>query len=422
MQAAAISEFHFIAPLANLESIFERGILSHNEATPHKKEDISNEGVQERRHTKEIPAAVMGVAKTIHDCANVYLNAKNPMLSARRKQKESLCVLRLKPELMHLPGAVISDRNAATNAAQFYKAVEGVQKVAREILFGKYWSSKFNDPATNERNGQIRCAELLLPTKIHPSYIGGMYVVSEAVKQAVIAKFPENSCPVEITVHPEFFFEKVEATPYIPALGNKIYSQPITGQEMPPEKKRKVVTLTSEKRGLDRWVVTKNDSNQVVPYEPKLEVPEHITFKTGDLLDSKMQTLVNTVNCKGVMGRGIALKFKHNFPAMFKDYEARCSKKEVQPGIPYLFKTDEGKLILNFPTKNDWKNPSRLHWIQTGLEEIKKNYKEWGIESLAIPPLGCGNGGLIWEEVRKMMVRILGDVAIPIEIYAPTTK
>jgi O-acetyl-ADP-ribose deacetylase (regulator of RNase III) len=144
-----------------------------------------------------------------------------------------------------------------------------------------------------------------------------------------------------------------------------------------------------------------------------------ISLKAGDLFDSSLQTIVNTVNCKGVMGTGIALHCKQLYPEMYEDYVARCAQKEVEVGKPYLFRRDEKPWILNFPTKKHWRNPSKVKYISDGLSYLREHYEEWGITSLAIPALGCGNGGLQWQEVGPLMYRILSEFSIPIEIFAP---
>lgn len=139
----------------------------------------------------------------------------------------------------------------------------------------------------------------------------------------------------------------------------------------------------------------------------------------GDMFSSQVQTLVNTVNCVGIMGKGVALEFKKRFPAMFKDYESRCDAKLVKPGEPYLFGDSSGKLILNFPTKNHWRSAARIQDIERGLDRFVAQYSEWGITSVAMPPLGCGNGGLEWSEVGPLIYRKLSSLPIDIEVYAP---
>ncbi len=139
----------------------------------------------------------------------------------------------------------------------------------------------------------------------------------------------------------------------------------------------------------------------------------------GDILKSNAQTIVNTVNCVGIMGKGIALEFKNRFPDMFKDYAKRCERNEVRLGEPYLYKTLFGPQIVNFPTKEHWKSVSKISDIENGLNYLLKNYRAWGITSIAIPPLGCGNGQLDWKVVGPLIYKLAKQMDIPVEIYAP---
>lgn len=139
----------------------------------------------------------------------------------------------------------------------------------------------------------------------------------------------------------------------------------------------------------------------------------------GNLFESKVQTLVNTVNCVGVMGKGIALEFKKHFPDMFKDYVSRCQSGQVRLGRPYLYKRLVPPWILNFPTKDHWRSMANLNDIVRGLEYLFQHYKEWGIESLAVPPLGCGQGQLEWRVVGPTLYRYLKQMDIPVELHAP---
>lgn len=144
-----------------------------------------------------------------------------------------------------------------------------------------------------------------------------------------------------------------------------------------------------------------------------------VTVRVGDLFQSKAQTLVNTVNCVGVMGKGIALAFKQRFPRMFEDYVVRCRRGEVQLGRPYLYKQLVPPWILNFPTKDHWRSVTRLEDIIRGVEHVLRHYKEWGIISLAVPPLGCGQGQLEWRIVGPTLHRLLNRMEVPVELYAP---
>lgn len=139
----------------------------------------------------------------------------------------------------------------------------------------------------------------------------------------------------------------------------------------------------------------------------------------GDIFASHAQTIVNTVNCVGVMGKGVAFEFKKRYPKMFEDYAARCEHGEVRLGQPYLFRDASGASIVNFPTKSHWRAASRLADIERGLDYFVAHAKEWGITSVAFPPLGCGNGGLEWNEVGPLLRMKLHDLAIDVEVYAP---
>lgn len=139
----------------------------------------------------------------------------------------------------------------------------------------------------------------------------------------------------------------------------------------------------------------------------------------GDILESKAQTLVNTVNCVGVMGKGIALAFRKRFPDMYKDYLNRCKLGQIKLGQPYLYRRPIKPWILNFPTKEHWRSIASLDAIIQGMRYLKNHYKEWGITSLAVPPLGCGEGQLEWRVVGPTLYRYLRQLDTPVELYAP---
>lgn len=146
-----------------------------------------------------------------------------------------------------------------------------------------------------------------------------------------------------------------------------------------------------------------------------------VTYVSGNLFESPAQTLVNTVNTVGVMGKGIALTFKSVYPEMFKRYVELCETGELDIGRLFLYRTPN-KLILNFPTKKNWRNPSKLEYIEAGLQTFVRMYQEAGIHSIAFPPLGCGNGELDFKDVRSVMERYLSEVNIPVFIYAPMRR
>ena len=141
--------------------------------------------------------------------------------------------------------------------------------------------------------------------------------------------------------------------------------------------------------------------------------------KVGNLFESKCSTFVNAVNCVGVMGKGIALEFKKRYPAMYHDYVEKCDIGEVKPGKPFIYQNSDGTKILNFPTKKHWRSSSRLSYIIDGLDWFVENYESYGINSIAFPSLGCGNGGLTWSVVGPIMYSKLCKLPINVEVYAP---
>lgn len=144
-----------------------------------------------------------------------------------------------------------------------------------------------------------------------------------------------------------------------------------------------------------------------------------IKILIGDIFESEMKTLVNTVNCVGVMGKGIAQVIKKRYPMMFADYAHRCKNNQVQLGKPYYYSDLSGISIVNFPTKEHWRTATRLSDIETGLDYFVEHIHAWNVESVAFPPLGCGNGGLEWAKVGPLMYSKLKDLDITIELYAP---
>ena len=135
-----------------------------------------------------------------------------------------------------------------------------------------------------------------------------------------------------------------------------------------------------------------------------------IRYATGNLLESNAQALVNTVNCEGYMGKGIAYQFKQYFPEMNDEYVKQCKSNKLAPGILFCYKTKD-KIIINFPTKDKWREKSKKEYIIAGLNELVKVIEQYNIKSIAIPPLGSGNGGLIWSEVKQIILDKLSVVS-----------
>jgi O-acetyl-ADP-ribose deacetylase (regulator of RNase III) len=137
-----------------------------------------------------------------------------------------------------------------------------------------------------------------------------------------------------------------------------------------------------------------------------------------NILSSDAQALVNTVNTVGVMGKGLALAFKNHYPDMYDSYRYRCRTGSVQIGKMDVHITD-GKFIINFPTKEHWRNPTQIEWVEDGLIDLRQTIIELKIESIAIPPLGCGLGGLDWLDVFPLILSSLAGANVDLEIYQP---
>jgi O-acetyl-ADP-ribose deacetylase (regulator of RNase III) len=149
-----------------------------------------------------------------------------------------------------------------------------------------------------------------------------------------------------------------------------------------------------------------------------------IRYETGNLLDAATEALVNTVNTVGVMGKGVALMFKESYPENFRSYAEAVAAGEVQPGKMFVSERRAlhgPKWIINFPTKQHWRGKSRIEWIESGLDDLVRVVRDKGIRSIAIPPLGCGHGGLDWRDVRPLIekkLNVLDDVEVV--VYEPT--
>ncbi len=151
-----------------------------------------------------------------------------------------------------------------------------------------------------------------------------------------------------------------------------------------------------------------------------------VRFEQGNLLEADAEALVNTVNTVGVMGKGIALMFKERFPENFRAYAAACKSGEVQLGRMFVTENkqlDGPRWIVNFPTKDHWRSRTRLEWIESGIEDLVHFIADHGIRSIAVPPLGCGNGGLDWQNVKPLLEAALTDIeGLDATIYEPTPR
>jgi len=147
-----------------------------------------------------------------------------------------------------------------------------------------------------------------------------------------------------------------------------------------------------------------------------------LEFTQGDMFEAPADIRVNTVNCVGVMGAGVALAFKQRYPEMFKDYQRACKDGQVRPGRMHVWKSLEGDWIVNFPTKRDWRDPSRYEDVDAGLDDLRAYLDSVGPVTVALPALGCGHGGLDWDRVSGMIQKKLGDIDARVLVFPPSAS
>ena len=142
---------------------------------------------------------------------------------------------------------------------------------------------------------------------------------------------------------------------------------------------------------------------------------------SGDIFSGNYQAITNTVNCVGVMGNGIALEFKTRYPDMFNKYVLLCKENKIQVGQVWLWYrlADTPEFIVNFPTKKHWRNPSELEWIESGLDNLRTQVVKYSITTLALPALGCANGGLKFDEVLPLIENKLSDLDTKVFVFSP---
>ena len=145
----------------------------------------------------------------------------------------------------------------------------------------------------------------------------------------------------------------------------------------------------------------------------------NLIFLRGDLFAAPVDCLINPVNCVGVMGKGLAREFKRRYPAMFASYQEACRAGRLRPGRLHIWQAPDGARIVNFPTKRHWREPSRYQDIEAGLDALRGYLEAQGPVRVAVPPLGCGLGGLDWERVKDMIGRKLEGLTAQILIFEP---
>ncbi|MEM1171758.1 MAG: DarT ssDNA thymidine ADP-ribosyltransferase family protein [Cyanobacteria bacterium P01_H01_bin.35] len=379
----SIQNLFYITHIKNIISILEKGILSHQsiENNQLKPTTIYNSQIVDRRSQK-----IVINNKSLWSFANLYFQPRNPMLYSiiHHHPIEEVVIISVKRDILTKRNIWITTGNAAHNDSEIISIKE-----AEELNIFRQIKKETDKEWWSNEDGSKRkiMAECLVPDLVPANYIQTIYVACEKANQSLRYTFAQNNYGknISIVVEPKKFFQ--------------------------PEWSRRL---------------TKN-----------------ISLIRGDMFFSNMQTLTVSVNCVGVMGKGLASTAKSRFPDVYVRYEAVCKSKDLQIGKPYLYKREssvkeqlgdssfflpqdflnnEQKWFLLFPTKKHWRNPSEIEDIKNGLEWLCNNYQKQGIKSLAIPALGCGLGGLDWQDVGPLMCKYLSSMDITVAIYLPAEK
>jgi O-acetyl-ADP-ribose deacetylase (regulator of RNase III) len=384
----------YITHIDNLISILKEGILCHSLVDKKNLQckTIYNQDVVNRR--KNI---LVDGERSLWNFANLYFNPRNPMLYSLVKRPgfasieyvKQYVIIAVKPSILQNNDVYVSDGNSAHSLTEFYpisgrtkEDSKRIFQIAEKINTIEWW---------DETKGTKRevMAECLVPEKIPPSYFQTLHVPNQDAAQHVEKLQQENG------IHP-----------ILPA-------SPTPSKFFRP--------------------------TEIIPVNPSSK--DNLFLAKGDMFFTERQTLTISVNCVGVMGKGLASKSKYRFPDVYVEYQDLCKKKKLALGRPYLYRrgtsvfdemkdtsfnindsSNSGTCFLLFPTKYHWREKSRIDKIEKGLQWLVSNYKKVGIESLAIPALGCGLGGLKWQEVGPTMCKYLASMNINTTIYLPTNK
>lgn len=374
MSKRIVKSLFYITHVNNLPSIFQYGILSHRQVKARGVPFTPVYNAQIVAHREQI---VTPDKKSLWEYANVYFQPRNPMLYKvlSETDKKDVVILGVKPQVLDMKGAFIALGNAAHSLSPLVDVKTGLQTIN-----GEYWPIINSDWWKTEDGTKRKImAECLVPYGIPPSEIHSVYAANPSVAERIRPATSGLPYPVEVVVEPHMFFQPHRHG----AITDKLF-----------------------------WV-------------------------DGDMFFSQMQTLTVSVNTVGVMGKGLASRAKYQFPDMYVVYQDVCKDKTLVMGKPYLYKregsldedlADEplsmpnlnaNKWFLLFPTKNHWKEGSDPAGIERGLQWLVDNYQAEGIQSLAMPALGCGLGGLDWKDMGPLMCNYLSKMNVQASIYLP---
>ena len=374
-----IKSLYYITHIDNLPSIFERGILAHERIEAENGQFISMfKGKTDEKNniSKRRKIKPQESEKNLLGYANLLFQPRNPMMyrAIFETGKDKLAVLEVADTVLNEQGIIIADGNATDELTQFYPGIQGLKKLQQQ---GKIIQSEWWKKCDGSKRKIM--AECLVPNRVKPEYIRSVIIADDTTRNWVQGTL--NNLQLRVICQPDMFFQ--------------------------PK---------------DRITIGKNIS----------------LVDGGDIFFSELQTLTVTVNLQGVMGKGVALRAREQFPDVYVDYEKACRAKKITPERPYIYKREESladeltdrkpyrvkiknpmKWFLLFATKRHWRQNSRIEDIESGLKWLRNNCKEEGIQSLAMSALGCTNGGLSWADVAPLMCKYLHGINIPVEIYLP---
>jgi O-acetyl-ADP-ribose deacetylase (regulator of RNase III) len=371
---AEISSLFYITHVENLPSILKHGILSHSQVeakkVPYK--PIYDAGIVNNRKAKCTPAG-----KSLWDYANVYLQPRNPMMYrvVHEVSRKNLAVVAVRPDVLNGASVLLTDGNAASGPTSFYAVADGLKVIQNQwsVIQAEYWR------ADNGSKRQIM-AECLVPDMIQAEHILSVYVADAETKNRADELLGHSR--VHVVPEPHMFFQPRFAA----------------------------------------------------------RVGAGLSLIDGDMFFSDMQTLTVSVNLQGIMGKGLASRAKYQFPDVYVQYQDACRSRRLTATKPYLYKREASvdedladlstplaspnavKWFLLFATKRKWRDNSRMDDIEAGLAWFRDHFEAEGVQSLAIPALGCGLGGLDWASVGPLMCRHLNDIGIPVAIYLPRER
>lgn len=367
-----IQGFYYISHIDNLKSILEHGILSHQMIQTRGIEPakIYDEEIVSRRQHRQTPEGL-----SLWAYANLFFQPRNPMLYRvlREKGQKDIVVLRFRAAILDDMARYVTTGNAAHSQSEIVNITSKALKEIMPHLKMEYW---------NQENGTKRriMAECLVKDEVPAQYLDAIYVADHNVQTTVeniIQSTPRRD--IKVIPEPHMFFA-------------------------PNWQKR---------------------------------ISSRVFLARGDMFFSRMQTLTVSVNTVGVMGKGLASRAKYQFPRVYVEYQDLCKKKQLVVGKPRLVKQEMSLALelsdmtlpedssnpnwfLLFPTKQHWREDSKLSYIVDGMRWLQKQQPKWQMQSLALPALGCGLGGLDWKDAGPVMVSMADKLGIPVTIYLPT--